>query len=151
MVIDPEIALAVAAPAMCGWFVWVIFSTIRRYTIARLQAGVQTKLLDKIGSGQELLAYAQTEAGRELIESLKVERVSIYERIIGALQTGIVLVLFGAALLLLRNHVSGAGEGFVVLGTLICALGMGFALSAAASYYLSKSFGLLSSAASHGQ
>jgi hypothetical protein len=59
--------------------------------------------------------------------------------------------LFGAALLLLHNHVSVSGEGFVVLGTLICALGVGFALSAAASYYLSKSFGLLNGSASHGQ
>jgi hypothetical protein len=151
MLMDPEVVIAVSAPAMCGWLAWVIFNTIRRYTIARLQAGVQAKLLDKVGSGQELLAYVQTEAGRELIESLKVERVSPYERIIGALQTGIVLLLFGAALLLLHNHVSGASEGFVVFGTLICALGMGFALSAAASYYLSKSFGLLNSAASHGQ
>lgn len=151
MFMDPEVALAVAAPTMLGWFAWVIFSTIRRYTIAKMQARLQTKLLDKIGSGQELLAYAQTEAGRELLESLRVERVSPYGRIIGALQTGIVLLLFGAALLLLRNHVSAAGEGFVVFGTLICALGAGFALSAAASYYLSKSFGLLNSAASHGQ
>ena len=151
MFMDPEIVMAVAAPSMFGWFAWIIFSTIRRYKIAKLQAEIQTKLLDKIGSGQELLAYAQTQAGRELLESLKVERVSPYGRIIGALQTGIVLILFGAALLLLRNHVSGANEGFVVLGTLICALGLGFALSAAASYYLSKSFGLLNSVASHGQ
>jgi hypothetical protein len=143
--------VAIAVTGMFSWLAWVIFSTIRRYKIAKLQAGVQTKLLDKVGSGQELLAYAQTEAGRELIESLKVERVSPYGRIIGALQTGIVLLLFGAALLLLRNHVPGAGEDFVVFGTLICALGMGFSLSAAASYYLSKSFGLLNSAASHGQ
>jgi len=86
-----------------------------------------------------------------LLESLKVERVSPHGRIIGALQTGIILLFLGAALLLLHNHVSVAGEGFVVFGTLICALGMGFALSAVASYYLSKSFGLLNGAASHGQ
>ena len=146
-----DAVLTIAVTGMFSWLAWVIFSTIRRYKIAKLQAGVQTKLLDKIGSGQELLAYAQTEAGRELIESLKVERVTPYGRIIGALQTGIILLLFGAALLLLRNHVSGAGEDFVVFGTLICALGMGFALSAAASFYLSKSFGLLNSAVSHGQ
>ena len=146
-----DAVLTIAVTGMFSWFAWVIFSTIRRYKIAKLQAGIQTKLLDKIGSGQELLAYAQTEAGRELLESLKVERVSPYGRIIGALQTGIVLILFGAALLLLRTIVSAAGEDFVVFGTLICALGMGFALSAAASYYLSKSFGLLNSATSHGQ
>ena len=148
---DSDIVLAVVIPSMFGWFAWVIFSTIRHYKVAKLQAEVQTKLLEKVGSGQELLAYAQTEAGRELLESLKVERVSPYGRIIGALQTGIILLLFGGALLLLHNHVSIAGEGFLVFGTLICALGVGFALSAVASYYFSKSFGLLSGAASHGK
>ena len=148
---NQDIVATIAIPGMFAWFAWIIFSTIRRYKIAKLQSEVQTKLLEKVGSGQELLAYAQTEAGRELLESLKVESVSPHERIIGALQTGIILLLFGAALLLLRGHVSSGGEGFVVSGTLICALGVGFALSAATSYYLSKSFGLLNGADSHGQ
>jgi hypothetical protein len=151
MFINSEVVLMIAVPSMFGWFAWVIFSTIRRYKVAKLQAGVQSKLLDKLSSGQELLAYAQSETGKELLESLKVERVSPYGRIIGALQTGIVLLLFGAALLLLHNRGSVPGEDFVVFGTLICALGLGFALSAAASYYLSKSFGLLNSATSHGR
>ncbi|MGA8502244.1 MAG: hypothetical protein WB683_11890 [Candidatus Sulfotelmatobacter sp.] len=150
---NQDVVVSIAIPSMFAWFAWVIFSTIRRYKIAKLQAEVQTKLLEKVGSGQELLAYAQTEAGRELLESLKVERVAPHGRIIGALQTGIILLFFGAALLLLRNHVSfeGESEGFVIFGTLICALGVGFALSAVASYYLSKSFGLLNGATSHGQ
>jgi hypothetical protein len=151
MFINSDFIVAATVPGMFGWFAWVIFSTIRRYKIAKLQAEVQTKLLEKVGSGQELLAYAQTETGRELLESLKVERVSPHGRIIGALQTGIILLFLGAALLLLHNHVSAASQDFVVFGTLICALGMGFALSAVASYYLSKSFGLLNGAANHGQ
>jgi hypothetical protein len=57
--------------------------------------------------------------------------------------------VFGAALLILRNQVSVADtEGFLILGTLSCSLGVGFALSAAASYYLSKSFGLLNGSVS---
>ena len=143
---NQDVVATIAIPGMFAWFAWIIFSTIRRYKIAKLQAEVQTKLLDKVGSGQELLVYAQTEAGRNFLESLKVERVSQYGRIIGALQTGIVLLFFGAALLLLRTHVSSGEEGFVVSGALICALGIGFALSAVTSYYLSKSFGLLNGA-----
>jgi hypothetical protein len=126
-----------------AWLVWVLFSTIRRYKIAKLQADVQSKLLEKVGSGQELLAYAQTDAGKKLLESLRVEGVSPYARIIGALQTAIVMVSLGVALLFLRGRVSGAEEGFLVFGTLITTLGVGFGLSSAASYYLSKSFGLL--------
>jgi len=144
--VDNDVVLAITMPSMFGWFAWLIFSTIRRARIAKLQAEVQGKLLDKVGSGQELLAYAQTEAGTALLESLQVERVAPHGRIIGALQAGIVLVLFGAAMLWLRSHVPGTdqnAEGFVVFGALSIALGLGFALSAGVSYYLSKSFGLL--------
>ncbi|SPF48239.1 membrane hypothetical protein [Candidatus Sulfotelmatobacter kueseliae] len=133
----------ICVPFMFGWIAWVIFGTIRRYKIAKLQAEVQTKLLDKVGSGQDLLAYAQTEAGRDMLESLKVERHSPHARIIGALQTSIVMIFLGLAFLFLRGRISGTEEGFLVFGTLSTMLGVGFALSAVASYYLSKSFGLL--------
>ncbi len=136
----------VIVPTMFGffaWLAWVIFSTIRRFKIAKLQSEVQNKLLEKVGSGQELLAYAQTDAGKKLLESLRVEGVSPYARIIGALQTAIVMVSLGAALLFLRGRVAGADEAFLVFGTLITVLGIGFGLSSGASYFLSKSFGLL--------
>ena len=145
---NPDLIVAVTLPCMFSWFAWVIFSTFRRYKIARLQADVQSKLLEKVGSGQDLLAYAQTDAGRQLLESLKVERVvsqAPYGKILGALQAGIVLFFFGAGMLWLRGHVStpGGTDGFTVLGALSIALGLGFGFSAAASYLLSRSFGLL--------
>jgi hypothetical protein len=126
---NPDLIVGVTLPCMFGWFAWIIFSTFRRYKIARLQADVQSRLLEKIGSGQDLLAYAQTEAGRQLLESL---------------QAGIVLFFFGSALLWLRSHVSvGNVDGFTIFGALSIAAGIGFGLSAAASDYLSRSFGLI--------
>ena len=143
----PDFIVAVTLPSMFAWFAWVIFSTFRRYKIARLQAEVQSRLLEKIGTGQDLLAYAQTDAGRQLLESLQVERVipqAPYAKIIWALQAGIVLFFFGSAMLWLRSHVSVPDvDGFTILGALSIAVGIGFALSAAASYYLSRSFGLV--------
>lgn len=129
--------------SLFAWVAWLIFSTIRRYKIAKLQADVQQRLLEKISSSQDLLAYAQTPAGSQLIESLRVEGSSPYHRIIGALQTAIVMISLGGALLFLRGRVSGTEEGFLLFGTIITVLGIGFGLSSAASYYLSKSFGLL--------
>jgi hypothetical protein len=142
-----DLVPGIAIPTLFISIAWIIFSTIRRYKIAKLQAELQHKLLDKIGTGQELLTYAQTDTGRQLLESLKVERVAPHGRIIIALQAGIVLMVFGAGMLAVRNHVPDQGaEGFTILGSLIVSLGLGFALASAASYYLSKSFGLLNGA-----
>ena len=126
-----------------GFVVWTIFSTIRRYKTAKLQAELQTKLLDKFGAGHELLAYVQSDAGKQLTESLTMEQRTPHGRILGAAQAGVILVLLGLALLFLRGRVSGGEDGFLVSGTIILSLGVGFGLSAALSYFLSKSFGLL--------
>jgi hypothetical protein len=143
---NPDFIIAVSIPSMFAFFVWVIFTTFRRYKIAKLQSDVQSRLLEKIGTGQDLLAYAQTDAGRQLLESLQVERVlpqAPYSKIIGALQAGIVLFFFGAALLWLRGHVSVSNvDGFTIFGALSLAVGIGFGVSAGASYFLSRSFGL---------
>ena len=138
-----DIVAMISIPAMLAWFAWIVFGNIRRFKIAKLQAEVQTKLLDKVSSSQDLIAYAQTEAGQEMLESLKVERHSPHTRIIGALQTSIVMICLGVAVLFLRGRITGTEEGFLVFGTLATMLGAGFGLSAVAAYYLSKSFGLL--------
>lgn len=143
LLVNEDIIIVPCFLAFFSWLGWLLFSTIRRYKIAKLQAEVQHRLLEKVSSGQELLAYAQTDAGKQLLQSLRVETVSPHTRIIGALQTAIVMMALGFALLLLRNRVSGAEEGFLVFGTIITVLGIGFAVSSAASYYLSKAFGLL--------
>ena len=112
-------------------------------------AGLQTKLLEKFGSGQELLAYVQSDAGKQLMESLTMEQRTPHGRILGAAQVSVILVLLALALLFLRGRVSGGEEGFLVSGTIALSLGVGFGLSAALSYFLSKSFGLLNDTASH--
>jgi hypothetical protein len=127
-----------------GFVVWTIFSTIRRYKTAKLQAALQTKLLEKFGSGQELLAYVQSDAGKRFLESLAMEQRTPHGRILGAAQASVILVLLAVALLFLRGRVSAGEEGFLVSGTITLSLGVGFGLSAALSYFLSKSFGLLS-------
>jgi hypothetical protein len=148
-----DLSPAIAVPTLFISVAWIIFSTIRRYKIAKLQADLQARLLDKIGNGQELLSYAQTDAGRQLMDSLKVERVAPHGRIIGAIQSGVVLFVFGLGMLGVRSHIPDehGAEGFLILGSLVIALGLGLALSGVASYYLSKSFGLLNGASNHGR
>jgi len=129
--------------AACSFVLWTIFSTIRRYKIARLQADIQAKLVDKLGTTQDLIAYSGTESGKQFLRSLSLEQRSPYDRIIGAVQAGIVAFFIGVALLFLRSRVSGGEQVLLVFGTILATLGIGFMLAAGASYSLSKSFGLL--------
>lgn len=129
------------------FIIWAIVSTVRRFKIARLQADVQTRMLDRLSSSQDLAAFAQTEAGKQMLDSLKVESSSPYTRIIASIQAGVVMLLFGGALLWLRARVPDAADGFTVFGTLIIALGVGLGISSAISYALSKSFHLIDGAA----
>jgi len=132
-----------------GFIVWTVVTSIRFYKTAKLQADVQTKLLEKFGSGQELLAYVQSDAGKKFLESLAMEQRTPYGRILGAAQASVILALLGLALLFLRGRVPGAEEGFLVTGTIVLSLGIGFGLAAALSYFLSRSFGLLNKTIAH--
>lgn len=129
-----------------GWIAWVVFSSIRRHQIAKFQAGVQMKVLEKIDSSQSLLAYAQTEAGSQFLDSLAVERAeraNPYKNILSGVRAGIMLIAFGAALLSLHSIAGDEAQANTFIGTLSIALGVGFELAAGATYFLSRSFGLL--------
>jgi hypothetical protein len=127
---------------LVGWIVWVLFSSIRRYKIARFQSEVQSRLLQRLDSSQSLLAYVETPAGKQFVEGLGTERVTPYERILSSTQAGIIITFFGAALLVLKAKVPFSDEAFTIFGTLAIALGLGFGVAAAASYFMSRSFGL---------
>jgi hypothetical protein len=132
--------------ATFAWIAWVIFSTIRRYSLAKMQSGVQMKLLEKIDSGQALVAYADTESGRRFMESLRTEQTEPevpYRRILGGAQMGVVLSAFGIGMLLLHSTGVAPEREFTIFGGLALALGLGSVLAAAVSYVLSRSFGLL--------
>jgi hypothetical protein len=127
---------------LVGWIVWVLFSSIRRYKIARFQSEVQSRLLQRLDSSQSLLAYVETPAGKQFVEGLGTERITPYERILSSTQAGIIITFFGVALLVLKAKVPFSDEAFTIFGTLAIALGLGFGVAAAASYFMSRSFGL---------
>jgi ABC-type uncharacterized transport system permease subunit len=140
----PTDTLAIVAVfSTISWLAWLLFSSIRHYKIAKLQAEIQGRLLQKFDSTDALMGYAQSDAGREFIKSIDMERGTPYSQILKGVQAGIVFIFFGLGLL--RLHAWNIGdEGPLVFGTLALALGLGFGVAAAVSYFLSRSFGLLS-------
>jgi hypothetical protein len=133
---------------LLGFLAWIIFTSIRRFLMARLQATLQAKLLDRMNSSETLLSYVSTDSGREFVEALRMEREqeprrAPFRTILTGVQLSIVLIVFGAALLLLHaNHVIPENDP-VVMGTLAIALGAGLGIAAAATYFLSRSFGMM--------
>src|SRR5215475_2872762 len=97
---------------MIGWIVWFLFSSIRRYKIAKFQSDVQSRLLQRLDTSQSLLAYVETPAGKQFIEGLGTERVTPYERILSSTQAAIIITAFGIALLVLRSKLPFSDEAF---------------------------------------
>lgn len=124
---------------------WVVFSTIRRLKVARIQSEVHSRLIDKVGSSQEFLTFLESESGKQLVASIGIEQPSRnpYNRILTSVQAGVILVCVSIALLVLGVNYADVAEGFKILGGLGLAVGVGFLISAGLSYRLSKSFGLL--------
>ncbi len=133
------------------WVFRVLLENRRWSRIARTQAEVHTKLLEKFASNQELLAYMGTEAGKRFLESAPIPvdldlggRVSApLGRILWSAQVGVILTMAGVGLLAVKSHIPDAEKALLVLGALILMLGVGFVLSAGLSYLMSSRLGLL--------
>ena len=135
-----EALIPIAMFAMIVAIVWVGSSA--RLQSARIHAETVGRLIDKLGSSQEAMAYLESESGQKLLEALTARPGNPYGRILGAAATGVVLSAVGVGLLILGATAVGdptaTGGGIVVL-----ALGLGFLLAATLSYKLSKSWGLV--------
>ena len=128
-----------------SWIIWVIATNIRLTKLGRAQAEMQANLLERLGSSQELLAFLQTDTGRRLLESAPPPepRRNPIGRIMTSVQAGIILSALGGAFFATSGAYFGIGASFQVLGFVCVCLGAGFLASAAATYILSKSWGLL--------
>jgi hypothetical protein len=134
---------------------WIVRYTIehRRWLRAtKIQSDMQNKLLERMSSNNELLAYVQSPAGQTLLQGVPVSIDPVparagnvpFNRILLSVQVGFVLAAAGAGLLVVRNSLGMDFQGVaLVIGTIGVSLGVGFGLAAGASYFLSQKFGLL--------
>lgn len=128
-----------------AWAFHVVADTYRRKQRLKVLSELHTRILDRVGTTGEFVTFLQTEGGKDFLESLTMDRVHPAEKIQRALQTGIVLTAVGVGFLLIRPAVDLEAEGgFMVLTALMMSLGIGFLLSAIASWMLGRSFGLFS-------
>ena len=142
---------------IAGGIIWLVKQLIdhRRWLRqSKVQTEVHTKLLDRFSSNEDLLAYIQSPTGRKFLESAPIaieaetparQIGAPYGRIFWSIQTGTVLLLTGLGLQFVgqRQQWEEIAQPLWSMGILIVAVGLGFLISAAASYFLSRRLGLL--------
>lgn len=116
----------------------------------RMQTDVHTKILDRMQSNEDLLAYVQTAAGRNFLEFTPANRApepgAPLSRILWSVQVGVVLAALGIGFAFARNTVpEEVVPAFTVLGIIVMALGLGAVISAVVAYILTARLGLLPS------
>ena len=128
-----------------GWVVYIISTNIRKAHGSRAVASLHSKLLDKCAVSQDLVAYLESGSGQKFLESASAEGSQPWSRILNAIQAGFVLSLVGIAELIVRSfeQYTDTAEFLLITGAIALAIGVGFLISAATSFALSKSWGLL--------
>jgi hypothetical protein len=148
--------------AVLGWVTKALIDSRRWARLSKLQTEAHTKVIDRLTSNEDLLAYVQTPAGRRYLESAPLtlnapEGVTSapYSRILWSVQAGTVAAFIGLGFLFVSRSWaddtdwSGDFSRMLLLaGVVALAAGAGFVLSGFASYALSKRFGLINSTTS---
>jgi hypothetical protein len=139
--------------AMVGILAWIVRAVIghRRWTQAtRLQAEVHSKLMDRMTSNEELLAYLQSPAARRLLEAAPIRpepespiASAPIGPIIWSMMAGIVLATVGVGFRVAAGTIAeDVQRAFTVVGIILFALGIGFLLASGMAFMLSSRLGL---------
>jgi hypothetical protein len=118
-----------------------------------MQTEVHTKILDRMQSNEDLLAYVQTPAGRNFLEFTPANQTQSpamtnapLGRILWSVQAGVVLAALGIGFRYAQSTVpQEVVPAFTVLGIIVMSLGIGAVISAIIAYVLSARLGLLPS------
>jgi len=143
---------------------WVIRSVMehRKWLRAsKTHVDTHTRLMERLTSNEELLAYMQSPSGRRFLEAAPIPLESgpktlnaPFGRILWSVQAGVVVAALGAGLIYASMRL-GSSEMYsdgsiplLVIGIAALAIGAGFFVSAIAAYGLSHRLGLFATSGS---
>jgi hypothetical protein len=152
--------LFLAFLSMVSLVVWLAREGIgyRRWLRAtRIQTDAHMKLVDRLTSNEDLVAYVQSPAGQRFLSSPPVtidagpHTVSApLNRILWSVQAGVVLATAGLGLWFAKSSViDELAQPIFVIAILAIAIGVGFVISALLSYALSRQLGLVNAPSPH--
>jgi hypothetical protein len=127
------------------WIFRIVIENSKWNKLSKMQNDLYSKMLDKCGTNEELLASFRASAGKPFFDLTAIEprAANPLTRVFLPLQLGIVLTLAGGGLLSFLYARAGDSRLFLGLGTLVFMVGIGLIISAAASYFLARHLGLL--------
>jgi len=142
----PEIIIVPALFVTIGFVAWTIASHWQRHEQIREMTTFHARVLDRIGSIKDFNDFLQTPGGAQFMNAITGDKgpTGPRERILRAVQTGIVLSSVGSGCLLLSglfHH--DASDVFTIAGVILLSLGLGFLFASGAAYGLSKRLGVL--------
>jgi hypothetical protein len=134
-------------------FVWLVRTVVdhRRWLrTSKVQVEMHGKLLDRLTTNEDLLAYAQSPAGSRFLESTPIAldaetRASApVSRIIWSMQAGIVLMALGGGLFVVQTSaIDEVRQALSVIQAIVGSVGAGLLVSAVAAYVVSGRLGIL--------
>ena len=127
--------------AMVAFIVWTKANS--RAQQARYNAEVQSKLIERFGSGPELIEFLKSPEGQQFATGIsKLPKLAARDRVVGGFTRAIFLTFLGLAFLALC-FTEMENPGFLITGAILTALGLANLVSAIVSLKLSKSYGLI--------
>lgn len=150
----PIVVLPISFLAL-AWVIGQIIQMFRHRAHLRAQTGFHNRMMEKFGSSSEFTAYLQSDAGKDFFDNLASEPATPLHKILGSIQKGTVLTLLGLGLFVLGKMFAEpqldkffaqpqGGTVMIILGVVSFMIGAGFLVSAAISYRLAKSWGMIS-------
>jgi hypothetical protein len=130
---------------MVSFVIWVVVNGWQRRQHVRLIIEFNNKVLERLGSMREFSDFLHSDGGERLMRVLTSERGSTgpRDRILAAVQSGVVFGAVGLGLLFVSWRTSGnAHEVLAVISAIVLSLGVGLMLSSAASFWVAKNLGM---------
>jgi hypothetical protein len=152
------IAIMIAFLTAIGTIAWLLRSVIEHrkwQRVSKTHVDTHTRLMERLTSNEDLLAYMQSPAGRRFLEAAPIPidggprmLAAPFGRILWSVQAGVVVAFLGGGLIYASNRLAtnstfaDAELPLFVIGAAMVAIGAGFFVSAVAAYGLSRRLGL---------
>jgi hypothetical protein len=128
-----------------SFVVWVVVSNWQRRQHVKLLMEFNNRVLERLGSTKDFSDFLQSDGGDRLMRALAAERGATgpRDRILTAVQSGVVFVAVGIGLLVVAMRtIGGEHAALTLISAIILSLGLGLILSSVASYWVARTLGV---------